>query len=84
MGLTLRTNISPVVRLISNLLFPGLSASIPCPVKKYTMLFCRSLSPSVARTCEGRKIIQSVSWFMGEVVNLERRDGKFEFSDLCT
>jgi len=31
---TFRTKISPVVRLMSNLLFAGLSGSIPCPVRK--------------------------------------------------
>lgn len=49
--LTLSTNISPVVRLISNLLFAGLSGSMPCPVRKYTIFCGRSLSPSVAVTC---------------------------------
>lgn len=49
--ITFNTNISPVVRFISNLLFAGLSGSIPCPVKKYTIFCGRSLSPSDATTC---------------------------------
>lgn len=48
--LTLSTKISPVVRLMSNLLLAGLSGSMPWPVKKYTMFCGRSLSPSVAVT----------------------------------
>lgn len=49
--LTFKTKISPVVRLMSNLLFAGLSGSIPWPVKKYTIFCGLSLSPSVAVTC---------------------------------
>lgn len=36
---------------MSNLLLAGLSGSMPWPVKKYTMFWGRSLSPSVAVTC---------------------------------
>jgi len=36
---------------MSNLLLAGLSGSMPWPVRKYTMFWGRSLSPSVAVTC---------------------------------
>ena len=47
---TFSTKISPVVLLMSNLLWSGLSVSMPCPVRKYTMFSGLSLSPSVAVT----------------------------------
>lgn len=68
--LTLSTKISPVVRFISNLLLAGLSGSIPCPVKKYTMFCGRSLSPSDAVTCIWFFFGMCLKWKTSGFVNI--------------
>lgn len=77
-ALTLSTKISPVVRFISNLLLAGLSGSIPCPVKKYTMFCGRSLSPSDAVTYiseyvvfkrQNIEILAYLNWFRLSIEN---------------
>ena len=66
---TLSTKISPVVLLMSNLLWSGLSVSIPCPVKKYTMFSGLSLSPSVAVTWTKYFYPRTILWIFGKVAD---------------